>query len=327
MMRFSRSVGRLGFSLVELLVVIAIIGVLVGLLLPAVQSVRESARRSQCTNNLRQLGLGLHLFADATKHFPSGYVANTGSLARDPTTYDALPGTGWGLLIAPFVEESMRAASYSSAAGIAGTANRDIVSQRVGIFLCPSSSGPREAFVVLDEAGAPHVSGATLGRSDYIVNAGNEAPWGTPSLTTWDGLANGPLYRNSKIRPSQVSDGLSKTVFLGEHSQSLSHKTWAGIVPGGWCHPSDTFRTHIGSEPDCAATFMLTHSGPASGELFIIHVPSDPVSHVDQMFSEHSGGVNVLLGDGSVRFASTNINHLTWAALCSMAEADTVGEY
>ena len=114
MMRFSRSVGRLGFSLVELLVVIAIIGLLVGLLLPAVQSVRESARRSQCTNNLRQLGLGLHLFADATKHFPSGYVANTGSLARDPTTYDALPGTGWGLLIAPFVEESMRAASYSS---------------------------------------------------------------------------------------------------------------------------------------------------------------------------------------------------------------------
>ena len=79
MMRFSRSVGRLGFSLVELLVVIAIIGLLVGLLLPAVQSVRESARRSQCTNNLRQLGLGLHLFADATKHFPSGYVANTGS--------------------------------------------------------------------------------------------------------------------------------------------------------------------------------------------------------------------------------------------------------
>lgn len=146
------------------------------------------------------------------------------------------------------------------------------------------------------------------------MNAGNEAPWGTPSLTTWDGLANGPLYRNSKIRPSQVSDGLSKTVFLGEHSQSLSHKTWAGIVPGGWCHPSDTFRTHIGSEPDYAATFMLTHSGPASGELFIIHIPSDPVSHVDQMFSEHSGGVNALLGDGSVRFASTNINHLTWAA-------------
>ena len=95
---------RRGFTLVELLVVIAIIGGLVGLLLPAVQAARESARRGQCGNSLRQIGIAMQTFLDGRRHFPSGYLADTAAAGRDSATFDAPPGTGWGLAIAPYLE-------------------------------------------------------------------------------------------------------------------------------------------------------------------------------------------------------------------------------
>ncbi|MFM8435455.1 MAG: DUF1559 domain-containing protein [Planctomycetia bacterium] len=309
---------RAGFSLVELLVVIAIIGVLVGLLLPAVQSARESARRSQCASNLRQLGLALHNHADARRQFPAGYLADTASPARDPDTFDAAPGTGWGLAIAPFIEEAAVAADYSAAAGVAAAANQGVVSRRLGVFLCPTSTGPREPFAAQDEAGAPHSSGARLGRTDFVANAGHEDPWDTAPRASWDGVANGPLYRNSRTRPAHVRDGLSKTVFIGEHSQALSQKAWAGVVPGAWCHPTEKQRL-AGAVAEHAAAFVLSHSGPAANEAGVIHVPNDPAGHCDQMFSEHPSGANIAFGDGSVQLVEAAIDRAAWAAFCSIA--------
>jgi prepilin-type N-terminal cleavage/methylation domain-containing protein len=309
------SSSRQGFSLVELLVVIAIVGTLVGLLLPAVQAARETARRTSCGNNLRQLGLALHAHLDGRRQFPAGYRGDTASASRDPDTWDAAPGTGWGLAIAPFLEEAATVTAYDLTAGIAATTNRAIVGRRLSIFLCPSSTGPREAFAVLAQDGSPHASGATLGRSDYVANAGHEDPWDGPPRASWEGIANGPLFRNSRTTHATVTDGLSKTVFLGEHSQALSQKAWAGVVPGGWSHPTVP---SSGTQAEHAAALVLSHSGPAAGEPWGIHVPNDPAGHCDQMFSQHPAGANVTLGDGGMRFVAAGIDRAVWAAMCSM---------
>ena len=113
----SHTLRRRGFTLVELLVVIAIIGVLVGLLLPAVQAARESARRGQCGNSLRQIGIAMQTFLDGRRHFPSGYLADTAAPSRDTDTFDAPLGTGRGLAIAQFLEEAAATTAYDLVAG------------------------------------------------------------------------------------------------------------------------------------------------------------------------------------------------------------------
>jgi prepilin-type N-terminal cleavage/methylation domain-containing protein len=314
-----------GFSLVELLVVIAIIASLMGVLLPAVQSAREAARKSGCGMNLRQLGHAILVFETAKRRLPAGYVSEAGRLSRDPSTGDRPPGTGWGMLIAPYLEETTLSGRYdpNMGQGIADPANRSVVSTSLPTFRCPSDAGPSTPFEVRTEDGNAHASGAVLGRSSYVGNAGHDEPWAEP-LDSWDGHANGPLYRNSWLRVSQISDGMSKTVFLGEHSQRLSDKAWAGTVPGAVSYPSAAFIASLGTEPDGAATLLLVHSGPAAGEADVIHPPNDPVSHVCQMFSDHPGGCHVALGDGAVRFISELINQDIWAALSSCNLGDMV---
>ena len=325
---------RLGFTLIELLVVIAIIGVLIGLLLPSVQQARESARRMQCGSNLRQLMLAMHSHESGHRQFPAGYLSDTTRNDRDSSTLDGAPGTGWGLQLAPFLEEAAMANNFAGVTdpgqGILHPANRNLVSQKFQFFLCPSSAGDREPFVVKDIGGSPLASGIELGRSHYVANAGHEEPWGMfPASQSWDAIANGPLYRNSTTRQRNVTDGMSTTVFLGEHTSSLSEKSWAGIVPGGASHPTQKFATRIGTAADYAATLVLVHSGPAAAETAlygyeVIHPPNSPASHVCQMYSDHPGGANVANGDGSVRFVSEFINQDVWRAVSSVADGEVV---
>lgn len=312
-----------GFTLVELLVVIAIIGTLVGLLLPAVQSARESARRTACSSNLRQLGIGLLAHESARKRFPAGYVSEATRTPQDPETLDRPPGTGWGLLIAAYIEEAQLADRYRADLGIADPANAAIVSATVPFFRCPSDSGPRDAFPVRTPSGSPHPSGARLGRSSYVGNAGHAEPWGRP-LASWAGIANGPLYRNSWLRAGQVTDGTSKTVFLGEHLSRLSEKAWAGMIPGGSSQPTPEFAASRGSEPDAAATLLLVHSGPAEGEPGVIHPPNDEHAHVCQMYADHPHGCNVMFGDGGTRFIANSIDPTIWAAVSSFNGGETI---
>ena len=325
---------RQGFTLIELLVVIAIIGVLVGLLLPSVQQARESARRMQCSSNLRQLMLAMHSHESAKRQFPAGYLSDTTRNDRDSSTLDAGPGTGWGLQLAPYIEEAAIANNFAGVSdpsqGILHPTNRNLVSQKFQFFLCPSSAGDRESFVVKDISGNPLAAGIELGRSHYVANSGHEEPWGMfPASSSWKSIANGPLYRNSTTRHKNVTDGMSTTVFLGEHTSSLSEKSWAGVVPGGASNPTQKFATTIGTLADYAATLVLVHSGPAAAETAlygyeVIHPPNSPASHVCQMYSDHPGGANVANGDGSVRFVSEFINQDVWQYVSSIAGGEVV---
>ena len=314
-----------GFTLIELLVVIGIIGILVAILLPAVQAAREAARRAECTNHLKQLGLALHHYHDTLGSFPSAYISQTGGGGvhgePDPETRDAGPGWAWGTLLLPYLELQNQYDAFELGLPCWAPENALAAQAVLGVFLCPSASGDREPFEVVDDEGTVL---ATFGPSHYVANVGQEEPWGE-TLDDYTGLVDGPLYRNSRTRAADVTDGLSNTIFLGEHHPVLSSKTWVGVVPGAAVCPTERFAF---SECDSAATLVQVHSGPsASEDPPAIHPPNSPLCHVCQMYAEHPGGCNVMLGDGSVRFISEFINQLTWAALSSRAKGDLVGEY
>lgn len=346
---------RHAFTLVELLVSIAIIGILVALLLPAVQAARESARRSQCTNNLRQLVLASHIYESARRVLPPGYAVSTVSTSNE--TGDAAPGWGWGASLLEYLEESALAGSIDDDTPIWDPRHQQAAQTTIAAFLCPSVSGPSEPFVVADESETPIDLGSgpiTLGRSHYVASHGQESCWGECGSPAFDGgrrevfvdiyatgpaakgvssvgadgdlskISDGPFYRNSRTRFAEITDGLSKTIFFGEHSSLLSEKTWAGVVPTASTRPA--FESGDNG-PDSAATLVLVHAGPSGGEQYatglpIIHPINFPTYHVGQMFAEHPGGGNVALGDASVRFVSDDVNLILWAEYSSLGEGE-----
>ncbi len=350
-----------GFTLVELLVVIAIIGILISMLLPAIQQVREAARRVQCANNLRQIGLAALNYESANSHLPPGYLSTetrNGSVPNgvfiDSQTWDAGPGWGWASFLLPFMDGNVVASQLNFEAPIWDGAHRELIQTQFPVFLCPSSSGDSEPFEVVDGSEAPYSpdgsTGLRLGRSHYVASHGQESCWGecgaAPVNTIFTNIydsettdlavsgdirivSDGPFYRNSETRIAEVTDGTSNSIFFGEHSSALSDKTWVGVVPGATVHPK--FSSPENGE-DSAATLVLVHSGPSGGEkdmagFPIIHPVNFPTFHVGQMFSEHSGGGNICFGDGSVHFFSDDISLITFAELSSIGEGELPGEY
>ena len=317
--------SRNAFTLVELLVVIAIIGVLISLLLPAVQAARETARRTSCTNNLRQLGVALHNYHDTLGCFPPSYVIQPGGGGLqgtpDPVTRDAGPGYAWGTLLLPFMEQNSLHSSIDFTRPCWDPVNETAAKTRLAGFLCPSSSDPnRELIVQSDSLGVS----MEFGRSCYVANAGQEEPW-IYTVDSYEGIADGPLYRNGAVTVAGITDGTSHTVFLGEQHPVLSDKTWYGVVPGAQVCPQPRFAF---SPCEPAGVYVNVHSGPCSAvSPPAIHAPNSPICAPCQMYAEHPGGCNVMLGDGSVRFVSEMIHQLTWAALSSRAKGEIVGAW
>lgn len=312
---------RNGFTLIELLVVIAIIGVLIGLLLPAVQKIREAANRLSSQNQLKQIGLALHNHEQAYGHYPAGYLSVTGSTGTNPATLDAPPGWGWGTALLPFLEQDNLHRQLRLDLACWDGANLPFVRQGVKSFMCPGAPNDQPTITVRNASGTTL---AEFGRSHYVGNVGQDEPWGyVPALNEagWQRVATGPFFRNSKTTIATVTDGLSNTVFIGEHT-TISDKTWVGVHPDAEVAPINPSRFPF-TTSDHAATLVLCHSGPAVDEPGVIHPPGFPTAHVCQMFGPWSaGGGNVLFGDGSVKFISNRINLDTWAALSSMNLGD-----
>src|SRR5262245_43270503 len=346
---------RAAFTLIELLVVIAIIGVLLGLLLPAVQQVREAANRTQCANNLKQLGLALHGYHGVHKRFPPAYLTNTyangtayGVSYGDPSR-NGPPGWAWGTLLLPYLEQQNLYRQFRLDLPCWAPENAAAARTKVSVFLCPSATGGGDGFDVQEE-GADRRHGVPLVRSDgsrvffahshYVTNAGVHQPWGRATAYCYDydvpepipGLPqpariDGPFYRNATMPIAKISDGLSHTVFLGEHSSVLSNKTWVGVVPGAVTPPRLDLRPWP-SENNGAGCLVGVHSGPDTHDhpQVIIHAPNNPFGHTDEMWGEHGApGCNVLFGDGSVRFISAFINPYTWVALSTRDGSEPVG--
>jgi prepilin-type N-terminal cleavage/methylation domain-containing protein len=319
----SQRLRRSALTLIELLVVIAIIGILIGLLLPAVQKVREAAARMQSANNLKQIGLAMHNHHDSLGRFPAGYLANTRDPSANPETLDAPPGWGWGVQLLPYLEQENLYKQLRLDLPAWHPANATLVKTNLQVFINPAAPNSSPTILVMNESG---IVLAEWGRSHYVVNNGQDESWAYPRHDLSGIPGTGPFYRNSRVRIADVTDGLSNTVFVGEHT-TVSDKTWVGVHPDAVCCPIDPNLFPF-TECDGPATLVMCHSGPAAGEPGVIHPPSFPTCHVCQMYAPWgSGGGLVLFGDGHVQFIPTSINLNTWAALSSMNMGDVPGEF
>jgi len=332
---------RLGFTLIELLAVIAINGVLVALLLPAVQNALEAARRAQCMNNLKQIGLSLASYESSKGCIVTGYISARGPLSMfgvpgynpDPQTNDNGPGWGWLALLLSDIEQGplYSAINFDLPTWVAH--NRTASLTQLNIYLCPSANNPSPTSKMVDaKQNLLPVANQSFARANYQYNMGWNDTSITPANTDYDDPVrgcNGPIYRNSHVTYAAVTDGLSNTVVAGEKPPYLADATWVGIIPGYRHFAYNAFASAgtggTGVNYDYPGAILASHSGPSLYEdPVVIHPPNSPLGHTDEMYSLHPGGANVLMGDGSVRFIKQSINLRTWQALSSRSVGEVV---
>ncbi len=267
--------------MIELLVVIAIISVLIGLLLPAVQQARAAAARAQCQNNLKQIGLGLHSYHDAQRSFPPGYGAS-GPYVDGAT--DTTPGWGWAAYLLPCIEQGGLHQQLNLTQPIQ---NSSAIQTLVKTYLCPSDQTPQGAFPVPDGFGTTVCLAAP---ASYAACVGGD------ESDTFGPAGLGVFYRNSQTRLTDVIDGTSLTILVGEKAWSNANGVWAGAINDAVCKRgalNPCPGTGAASYP--AATLVLSHS-------HLNNTTTDPDGGLDDFSSRHAGGSNFVFADGSVHF-------------------------
>ncbi len=317
-MRENRRCLRSGFTLVELLVVIAIIGILIALLLPAVQAAREAARRMQCTNNLKQLGLALHNYHDTHRSFPSGSITgppnganinNPWEAARSSGSGDSNQhGTSWLLRILPFIEQGPIYQQWNVTTNVIG--NAAIAQLDIAAFYCPSRRSEvteQQRLLNSNWTGGGNDYGGCAG-SGMTFATGTGKPFDTASSATqrWDhGARRGIFWRNSNTRFMAIQDGTTNTIMTGElqrlnHASDPLQQSQDGWAVGG------------------SATLFSTHEG-WGGNLGAINN-----KYFESPGSRHTGGANFGMADGSVHFISETIDREIFRYLGSMADGQPV---
>jgi prepilin-type N-terminal cleavage/methylation domain-containing protein/prepilin-type processing-associated H-X9-DG protein len=329
-----------GFTLIELLVVIAVISVLIALLLPAVQAAREAARRAGCTNNMKQIGLAIGNYESALGCIVSGYISTraphgwTGVAGYDPdpASGDNGPGWGWLALLLSYVEQGPLYGAINLNLPTWDAGNSSAVATQLSVYLCPSANNPTPTCRMVDADGnLLPVANPFFARANYQYNQGWNDSSMPASVNEEDTVAgcNGPIHRNSRVTYAAVTDGLSNTVVAGEKTPYLADASWVGVIPGYRHFAYNAFASvgtgGLGVNFDYASALLAVHSGPSLYENpVVIHPPNSPLGHTDEMYALHTGGANVLMGDGSVRFVKESINLLAWSALCSRGFGEVI---
>ncbi|HTU25419.1 MAG TPA: DUF1559 domain-containing protein [Pirellulales bacterium] len=303
MQRSHRAARLAGFTLIELLAVIAIIGLLIALLLPAVQSAREAARRSQCTNNLKQIGLALENYESYKKVFPSGYVSQYTANGTDTG-----PGWGWATLILPMLEETALANQLNLNLPIENAANSPAITTPLSEYLCPSEE--REpVWAAMSQSGGTKI--CDVAEAAYVAMFG----------TTEPGIdGNGMFFRNSTVHVREITDGSTQTIAAGERADVLGEATWVGSVTGAYLAPDPLDNDGIGIfEQEEGSTMVLGQSGEGKS-------PGDPTGEPDMFYSLHPGGVNFVFADGHVTFLMNTMDPQLFQALCIRAGGEVIAD-
>ncbi|WP_417387370.1 DUF1559 domain-containing protein [Gimesia sp.] len=320
--------SRNGFTLIELLVVIAIIAILIALLLPAVQQAREAARRSQCKNNLKQLGLAMHNYNDVFNMLPVPDVGITYATSAHWTT-------SWGISLLPYLDQAPAYNLFNQNApnGVSDQSNQQVIQTQLAVFNCPSTprSGPIQGVIEEEDNTSSFNTNLRAGSGDYFIARSFRDPAFTPqeivgALFNGD-LSGGVNFSQCGSRMNSITDGLTNTIFCFERCNfpTILRKGSVPKDPADYVYPSVVDTNFQGwwasTQHDRIRSWTydgLQYYGPC-----VINCTND----WGGAFSYHTGGMHASLGDGSVRFLSANIDKGTFRSLVGKQDGQVVGEF
>ena len=295
--------SRCAFTIIELIVVLAIIATLVALLLPAVQSAREAARRTDCLNNLKQIGVALHSYHARANSFPPGYLTEV-----DPDDRDDLgPGWAWGALLLDDLEMGNVRAKLDFSLPMEHANNRAGVQLSLATYRCPSDASFQEQIVVPRYDGGPSID--SLAGSNYLGCVGTIRQTCKVCRDHFDGV----FGRNSHIRFKHITDGTTKTIAVGERQHRLSSPVWSGVVA-----KSKVIDNLISGKLAAGPAYVLGTTFLHGDEE---ELEMDSRETVAEIFgSEHPGIMCFLFCDGSVRTVPQEIDNQLYLALASIQD-------
>jgi prepilin-type N-terminal cleavage/methylation domain-containing protein/prepilin-type processing-associated H-X9-DG protein len=279
----------LGFTLVEILVVVAIIGILLAVMLPAIQHSREAARKTRCANNLKQIGLGMHAYILSYGAFPPGYISTV-----LPDHDDGGPGWSWGAVITPFFEETALHDQVNLSASLRGDDTKLVRETSLPLFICPSDPIFEPVIDIPSKSSTRTICRMAAG--NYVACAGTIRPTCKLCRDKFDGV----FGRNRAIKLKELQDGLSKTLCIGERASRWSRPTIWGVLPNS--------RVWDNQKPGLFAAGPAFVLGTTFNEGFNIESNLDEMDHgtvgtfAESFGSDHPGGAFFLFCDGSVHF-------------------------
>lgn len=318
-----------GFTLVELLVVIAIIGTLTGLLLPAVQSARESARRTSCQNNLRQFGLACNNMMDGKGYFPAAAYttdsANVTLFPQAPVGNSFRKESSWRINILPFMEESNLISTYDNTINWWEGANLAIAQQNSTPFICPTAQGDGITSIPVssdsDSARPAFTSSTKLGRSDYETITGVKKNVISPDIYAAGGnIADGALRKDKVTKIAMVTDGTSKTLLFVECAGRPSIYRMKNVASNeinqsvGWADNLGPFKLDPMNSNGIKTPKAAANAG----------VPMNATND-GETYSFHSNGTNAVFVDGSTKFIVETVDLPIYCGMITRAGGESVG--